>query len=223
MWRGGLIPGTFQTQVELTQTDHEYTSDGLTLPPGTPLFFHLCPRIVKDGQAEDEIDGQDFQTFCVMAAFTTKGIPLPPPPKPPPLPAPIIDQVITRQATLTDVGRIDIHWVAARSYDEYRVFYSVSGHRDHSEFIESAGADGAFGVADTQPGQTFDFAVEGHILHTFLGILLSEDDSPGSKPVTGVIPPNTRSLREFLSLSNVTLHPGIRSLGPQGFHVDSVP
>jgi hypothetical protein len=205
--------GTFQTQVELTQTEHEYTSEGLSLPPGTPLVFHLCPRIVKDGQAEDDIDGQPFETFCVMATFTTKGI-APPPPPPPALPAPVINQVTPRQATLTSDARIDIHWVAARSYDEYQVFYTV-GEQSRSKIIESAGADGAFGVTPTQPGQTFIFTVEGHVIHSFLGIYLSEDDSLGSTLVTVVIPPNTQSLRTFLSLSNVTLNPGIRSLGVQ--------
>jgi len=205
-------PGTFLKQVELTQTEHDYTSDAVSLPPGTPLFFQLCPRIVKDGQAEDQLDGQPFETFCVRAAFTTKGTPPPPPPPHPPLPAPVINQVIPRQATLTSPSRIDIHWISARSYDEYQVFFKL-GDKTGFPVIQSSGSDGAFGFTPTQPGQPFSFIVEGHLFHSFLGIVLSEEDSLQSSPATGFIPPNTQNLRTFLSLSHVTLSPGIRSLG----------
>src|ERR1700751_1661583 len=115
-------PGNFLTQVELTQSDHEYTSEGLSLPAGTPLFFQLCPRIVKDGQAEDELDGQPFETFCVTAFFTTKGISSPGPE--PPASVPAITGMTSSQFALKERSSFFISWVSGRC-DKYHLSWRL--------------------------------------------------------------------------------------------------
>jgi hypothetical protein len=75
--------------------------------------------------------------------------------------------------------------------------------------IDSAGTSGFFRVAPAFPGREYSFKVQGCITH-LIGL---NECSDFTAPSTIVMPQNTRSLLEFLGLSNVTLNPGIRSLG----------
>jgi hypothetical protein len=206
-------PGNFLTQVELTQTDHEYTSDGLSLPAGTPLFFHLCPRIVKDGQAEDEIDGEPFETFCVIASFTTRGI-SPPGPVPPPA-VPTITGLTSRQFTLKERSSFFISWLSGKC-DKYhlswRLVKSVPGSTNTGN-VQEIEAPSTFTftarIFDSRPGEIYQAQVQA-CRHVDIG---SDPCSAFSAVASLTIPENTRSLREFLQLSGASLPADARSIG----------
>jgi hypothetical protein len=195
------------------------TGDPHTLHPGATYQFFLCPRAEPDNP-DEKIDGQDWVAFCTRGKeFTTQA---PGPPPGPHLPPPTIDSHTTRQATLTSDSRIDIHWVSSKAYDAFDIGWheqDVTGGTIDSggSRVESGGNDGAFGRSPVMPGHWFRFVVGGVVEHTILGIKIGEDKSPDSEPHVAKMPPNTRSLRTFLRLSNVTLKPGIRSLGADAY------
>src|SRR4051794_12011533 len=54
-------------RVELNPPEIDYTSDDIELQAGTEFFFHLCPRNKTGDQLDDQVEGQDFSTFCTAA------------------------------------------------------------------------------------------------------------------------------------------------------------
>jgi hypothetical protein len=106
-----------------------------------------------------------------------------------------------------------VRWTAITNFDQYHFMFAETPHGFTEVEINSAGTSGFFRVAPTFSGREYSFKVQGCITH-LIGLNECSDFTP---PSTIVMPQNTRSLREFLRLSNVQLDPGIRSLGPTAF------
>jgi hypothetical protein len=210
IWAAGVSDnlGRLVEQVEITPTENDYSAL-IDLPAGNEFFIHLCPREQEKGVLQDEIDGQPWETFCTMTAFTTKAsLDATPRPKPP---APRIGLIDPHQPTLTGDARIVVHWTAVTDFDQYHFMWREQPHGFTEIEIESGGRSGFFTVQPVSAGRTYSFKVQGCIVH-LIGL---NDCSPFSEPVDFVMPQYVRSLGQFIKLSLVTLKPGIRSLGSQ--------
>jgi hypothetical protein len=198
--------GSFVDKVDINPPENTYRAI-IQLPAGAAFFIHLCPRTMTNGVLDDLMDHQPWETFCAVAPFTTQAPPDPPPhPKPP---APTIGSVQSRQATLREAGKIDVHWTATTDFDLYHFMWREQSQEWAQIEINSGGNSGVFTVSPALPGRTYVFKVQGCI-SKLIGL---DDCSPFSGDATFVMPANTRSLREFLRLSEAQLDPGIRSLG----------
>jgi hypothetical protein len=132
-------------------------------------------------------------------------------PRPQP-PAPRISSIEPHQATLHDEGQIVVHWTSA-NVDHYHFIFEGDQLRFTEVEIDSPGTTGFFVITPTFPGRKYSFKVQGCLIN----LIGSNNCSEFSPFIDTVMPQNTRSLREFLRLSNVQLNPGIRSLGPSTF------
>ncbi|MEA2600039.1 MAG: hypothetical protein QOF89_1031 [Acidobacteriota bacterium] len=198
--------GKIVDQVDMSPPEIEYTSS-FELAGGTAFLIHLCPRTVTNGVLDDRIDDQPFESFCTRLPFTTKAPPLPTArPKPP---APRINSLEPHQATLQSEGSILARWTAVTNFDQYHVIFEETNGRRGEVEINSAGKSGFFKLTPTFPGREYSLKVQGCITH-LIGL---NDCSVFSLPDVIVMPQNTRSLREFLRLSNAPSGLGIRSLG----------
>jgi hypothetical protein len=79
--------------------------------------------------------------------------------------------------------------------------------------INFGGATGVFSVTPASAGLFYEFKIQGCISRT-IGL---DDCSSFSLPTIFQMPPNTRSLRAFLSLSGLSSITNIRSLGASGY------
>jgi hypothetical protein len=206
--RGDQIGGCVD-KVDIDPPENTYGTI-VTLAAGTAFFISLCPRSATGGVLDDKIDDQPWETFCTMVPFTTQAPEPPPHPKPP---VPSIASITAHQATLQNKGKIDIHWTATANFDLYHFMWMEQPHGWNEIEINSGGNNGVFTVSPAFPGHTYDFKVQGCI-SKLIGL---DDCSPFSDPTNFVMPANTKNLREFLRLSNVQLHPGIRSLGEAAY------
>ncbi len=202
---GGI--GSFVEQVDISPPENTY-NESIELASGTAFLIHLCPRNKGDnGQLDDQMNDMDWQAACTVVPFTTQSPPDPQPrPKPP---TPSIGSIEPRQATLHDLGRIDVHWSGSPQFDLYHFMWSELPHGWSTVEVNSRGSTGVWTAAPAIAGRTYSFKVQGCISRT-IGL---DDCSLFCAPFNFVMPPNTNSLREFLLLSAVRLDPGIRSLG----------
>jgi hypothetical protein len=197
--------GGFVDKVDINSPENTYTTI-ITLAAGTAFFLSLCPRTLTNGILDDQMDEKDWQTFCSMVPFTTQA---PEPPTHPRQPIPAIGSIEPHQPTLRNPGKIDVHWTATANFDLFHFMWMEQPHGWNQVEINSGGRSGVFTVSPATPGRTYEFKVQGCVSK-----LIGQDDcSFFSDPTTFVMPAATRSLREFLRLSNVPLNSGIRSLG----------
>jgi hypothetical protein len=197
--------GSFIDKVDMNSPENTYSTI-ITLAAGTAFFLSLCPRTVTNGVLDDKIDDQAWETFCSTIPFTTQA---PEPPLHPKPPAPTISSIEPHQATLRNPGKIDVHWTATANFDLYHFMSMEQPHGWNEVEIDSGGRSGVFTVSPAVTGRSYAFKVQGCISKA-IGL---DDCSPFTDPSTLVMPAGTRSLREFLRLSNVPLSAGVRSLG----------
>ncbi len=211
VYEGGVSGGLSRLvdEVDMTPPEIDYSSS-FQLPGGTAFVIHLCPRTTTDGIPDDKLDEQFFESFCTRTALTTLAPP-PPGPRPKP-PAPRITSLEPHQATLHDEGDIVAHWTAVTNFDQFHVIAGETGGPPGEVEIDSPGTNGFFRLTPTIPGRQYAFKVQGCITHT-IGL---NDCSLFTIEQTVTMPPNTRSLREFLRLSRVSLERGVRSIGGPG-------
>jgi hypothetical protein len=198
-----------ESSVVLTPPGRQY-SVIIRLTAGTAFFIRLCPRTATNGVLDPEIDGQDWQTFCTAEKQFTTQAPPPPPSKPKPA-APRISAIRPHQATIKDAGNIEIYWTEPTQVDLFHFMWQAKqwpGENPGWGEIEiDSGGHGT--VSPAFPGIIYAFKVQGCISR-LIGL---DDCSEFSAAAEFIMPPNTRSLREFLQLSSAQLNPGIRSLG----------
>jgi hypothetical protein len=201
--------GSFVDKVDINPPENTYGTI-VTLAAGTAFFISLCPRTVTNGVLDDKMDDQDWQTFCAMVPFTTQA---PEPPSHPKPPAPAIGSIEPHQATLRNESKIDVHWTATTDFDLFHFMWMEQPGGWNEVEINSGGSSGVFTVSPALPAHTFAFKVQGCI-SKLIGL---DDCSLFSQATTFLMPMNSRSLREFLRLSDVQLNRGIRSLGEAAY------
>lgn len=215
---GGQL-AELKDEVDIAPPEIDYAST-FELASGTAYRIHLCPRTTTDGVPDDKIDDVFFETFCTRLDFTTQAPAAAAPTGPTAPRAPVIEAVTPRQATLHAPGRIDVAWNAPDRCDKYHFLWTDSFPApatqvgwSETEIGAPQSRGGAFSIPNTSLGRAYTFKVQG--CQAFdLG---PDNCSPFSPQAAFQMPPNTRSLREFLRLSHVALQPGLRSLGAPAF------
>jgi hypothetical protein len=184
--------------------DTHFSTDIAGLAAGADVVLSVCSVF------------PDATESCASTTLHTAGSPVEPGggggPRPKP-PAPRISSIESHQATLHDEGKIIVHWTAATKFDQYHFIFAEKPHDFTEVEIDSPGTTGFFPIKPAFPGREYSFKVQGCITHA-IGL---NDCSDFTLSTDTLMPQNTRSLREFLRLSNVQLNPGIRSLGPSTF------
>ncbi len=188
--------------IEITPPENKYDCI-LELQAGAIYNITFCPRTVTNGVLDDSIDGQYWESLCVSMSFTTiSNSSLTPAEE---LSPPIITTIESHQATLNDEGYLDIQWSSFKR-DKYHFMWMLKPRNGWAQIeIEAK----SHRVIPTFPGQEYSLKVQG-----CNSMLIGHDNcSDFSVTRNFTIPQNTSSLRQFLSLSNAQLNPGIQSLG----------
>jgi hypothetical protein len=205
--------GGFVDKVEINSPENTYTTI-IKLAAGTAFFVSLCPRTVTNGVLDDKIDDQPWETFCTRIPFTTQAPSSPPAGVSAPS-TPTITGMTSRQFTLRERSSFFISW-SSEQCDNYhlswRLVKSVPGSTNSGNVQEiKAPSNFAFTsrIFDSQPGEIYEAQVQA-CRHVDIG---NDACSSFSAPTSLDIPENTRSLRQFLLLSQISLPAGVRGIG----------
>jgi hypothetical protein len=209
--------GTLVDSVEISTPDP--SGDSLVdVPAGKLVSILLCPRTVTNGVLDDEIDGQPFEVFCVVNTLTTKASDPGSTQHPNPPPPPTITSMTSRQFTLHERSSFFISW-SSEQCDNYhlswRLVKPVPGSTNSGNVQEIAAPPNftfTSRIFESQPGEVYEAQVQA-CRHVDLGNDLC---SPFSTAASLTIPENTRSLRQFLLLSKVSLPNSVRGIGVAG-------
>jgi hypothetical protein len=187
--------------VDMTIPESQYSSS-VTLQTGASYNLALCPRTEDDGVLSDEVEGEPWETFCVINPYTTQSNAG--------TEAPLVSIVSNEPATLLHPNQITISW-RSYSYTDGNVLWGPQSEprRNTYPFTPIGGNPPSYTGQYTAPipatlaDQALSFTVE--VENKFL--------EPGEFFPTTVIvrsEKNYTSLRQFLVASNVAFPTSVK-------------